>query len=252
MIWGVTVSAAILMVMSPLNGQPSENADVSHSGGQVEEIYTRRDAGGMALQVIFDRGKEHNHPLMAVWIEDTEENFLQTLYVAESIGKGVFTYGDPSEGKWKPGPIRRPAALPYWGHQRGIQAEDGYYIPTPDNPVPDAITGPTPKESFVLHTQIPDTLRHFNVLFEINQSWNWNDYWTNTKYPDNEHYMTSSQPAVVYMATINRNKPRDEYRLEPIGHGHWSGQNGNLYEDLSTLTTALEIAESVRVIVSGE
>jgi hypothetical protein len=46
---------------------------------------------GPALEIEMTRGEGHNHPLMAIWIETPDGNFVQTLYVAESIGKGVFS-----------------------------------------------------------------------------------------------------------------------------------------------------------------
>ncbi len=57
--------------------------------------------------------------------------------------------------------------------------------------------------------------------------------------------MTSSQPAVVYEARIDLDDGQDQYELKPIGHSHWSGTDGRLFPDLSTITTALEIAESI-------
>ncbi len=223
---------------------PGETAGLQD--GALYSIHIEAQNTGIPMELLFNKGKEHNHPLMAVWIEDNDSNYIQTVYVAESIGKGYFRYGDTSSGRWMPGPVRRPAALPYWGHQRGIRAEDGYYLPTQDDPVPDAITGPTPKSSFVIHFNIPDMdTRQFRILFEINQSWDWNDYWTNDKFPGDEHYMSSSQPALVYEARVDLDSGKDEYTLLPIGHSHWSGQNGNLYTDLGTITTALEISESI-------
>ena len=38
---------------------------------------------------------------------------------------------------------------------------------------------------------------------EINQNWDWNEYWTNDKYPDDENYKMSCQPALVYEAVID-------------------------------------------------
>jgi hypothetical protein len=35
--------------------------------------------------------------------------------------------------------------------------------------------------------------------------------------------------------------------MKPVGHGHYSGIDGSLTTDLSTLTTALEIAKSITV-----
>ncbi|MDR4987393.1 MAG: hypothetical protein RG741_00965 [Bacteroidales bacterium] len=246
------LAALVLAVVFLINdGKPASSQQrwwQRSSGKEVrwDSLYADYDATGKAFQVIFHRGKAHNHPLMAVWMEDTAGNYLQTIYVAESIGRGVFLHGDPSTGKWLPGPIRRPAALPYWGHQRGIQADDGLFLPTQDDPMPDGITGPTPKASFVIFARIPDKhIRTFRVLFEINQSWDWNEYWTNNKFPYDQEYMTSSQPALVYETWIDLDRKKSEYVLQPIGHSHWSGKTGDLFDDLSTITTALDISEKV-------
>lgn len=209
-----------------------------------EVIVTTVNLGGQPLEVVFERGPHHNHPLMAIWVEDLEGNYLQTLYVAQSIAKGIYLHGDPSTGRWLPGPIRRPATLPYWSHQRGIQAEDGLFIPSQQNPMPDALTGPTPKGNFVLQTQVPDfNLRKFRVLMEINQPWDWNQQWYNNRFPGDREYMTSAQPAIVYEALIDLESGTSEFEMNPIGHSHWSGKNGELFKDLSSLTTALEITE---------
>lgn len=208
------------------------------------------DGKGPALEIEMRKGEGHNHPLMAIWIENLDGQFIQTLYVAESIGKGVFQHGDASNGSWKPGEIQRPAALPYWSHKRGIKNENGLYLPTPTNPVPDAYTGPTPDQSFILHTKLDEPgLKKFNLLFEINQTWDWNEYWTNNKFPEDEEYKTSCQPALVYAVSINLENPGQEYQMKPIGHSHHSGANGDLFTDLETLSTALHIADEILVRV---
>lgn len=203
---------------------------------------------GPALEIEMIRGEGHNHPLMAIWIETLDGKFVQTLYVAESIGKGIFQHGDASRGFWMPGEIQRPAALPYWSHRRGIKNDTGLYLPTPESPVPDAYTGPTPPQSFILHTRLDDPgLTQFRVLFEINQTWDWNEFWTNNKYPEDEEYKTSCQPALVYAASLDLDDPGKEYPMKIIGRSHHSGANGDLYNDLETLTTALHIAEEIFV-----
>jgi hypothetical protein len=218
----------------------------SPENAATDTIQAHYEAMGASFELIFVKGKAHNHPLMAIWIEDMEGNYVQTVFIAESIGKGIFRHGDPSEGRWMPGPVRRPAALPYWGHQRGMQADDGFYIPTQDHPMPDGVTGPTPKADFVVSGHVPDQQMHqFRILFEINQSWDWNEYWTNDRFAGDMHYMSSSQPALVYEAIIDLDSDQNEYELHAIGHSHWSGQNGELYENLSTITTALDITESI-------
>jgi hypothetical protein len=213
---------------------------------------TSNPAGlGPGLEIEMIRGEGHNHPLMAIWVEDESGRFIQTLYVAESIGKGVFQHGDASKGFWLPGEIRRPAALPLWSHRRGIKAADGLYLPTPTEPVADAYTGPTPGKSFILHTRLDEPgLEKFHVLFEINQTWDWNEHWTNNKFPDDEEYKTSCQPALVYSVMIDLNQPQEEYVMKVIGHSHHSGANGDLFDSLGTLTTALHIAEQIVVTIT--
>ena len=213
-----------------------------------DHISSNPSGEGAELEINMRRGVAHNHPLMAIWVEDENGNYLQTLYVAESIGKGIFQHGDASRGFWKPGEIQRPAALPRWAHQRGIKSETGLYIPTPTNPVLDAYTGPTPGQSFVLHTRLDEPgIKKFRVIFEINQTWDWNEFWTNNKYPEDEEYKTSCQPALVYYTTVDLENPKEEYVMEVLGRSHHSGASGELYTDLETLTTALHIAEVIVV-----
>ena len=59
----------------------------------------------------------------------------------------------------------------------------------------------------------------------------------------------SCQPALVYEAVIDRGKPERRYNMKPIGHSHYSGKTGELFPDLSTMTTALHIADSVVVMI---
>lgn len=218
--------------------------------GQPEIIRTNINGQGISIRINFTKGENHNHPLMAFWLEDQDGKYIETIYVAESIGKGIFQHGNRSEGRWQAGEVRRPAALPYWGHKRGIQAPDGYFIPTVDQPMPDAVTGPTSKGDFILNSK--STAKApciFKVMMEINQSWDWNGYWTNNKYPGDVNYMTSSQPSLIYEALINLDTPVKEYEMKPVGHGHYSGADGSLTRDLSTITTAGEIAGKVTLIL---
>ena len=106
---------ALLMQMCTNTRMPVEDPPEHFSSNPM--------GSGPALEIEMTRGKGHNQPLMAIWVESPEGKFIQTLYVAESIGKGVFQHGDTSRGFWMPGEIQRPAALPYWSHKRGIKNE---------------------------------------------------------------------------------------------------------------------------------
>jgi len=208
-----------------------------------EKISSNLNEESTPIFVELLKGSDHNHPLMAIWIEDLDGAYIETLFVAESYGTGIFGHGQVTEGNWEPGPVSRPAALPYWWHKYG-------YLPTPDKPVPDAITGPTPKAGFILEAGITEEpVQKFKVMAEVNQSWDWNAFWTNDKYPDNEDYKTSSQPAVIYEAVVDPGIEDSVYIMHIAGHSHYAGEDGNLYKDFTTLTTARNIFGLIRVSI---
>jgi len=239
-----TVSA-VLIAMA-LSGCSPVSVRESQTG--VAVVHSNIDGKGTALSLEFHKGPMHNHPSFAIWLEDLEGKFIQTLFVTKYVATGIYGHGELESGKWKaePGAAVRPATLPYWLHKRGHLTGRVPDLPTPDNPVPDAISGATPSADFILQTKSDKILpRRFRVLLEINQAWDSNRYWTNNKYPDDFDYMTSLQPALVYAVTVDLDSDISEYYLNPIGHSHYSGKDGRLYTDLSTLTTALHIVEKV-------
>ena len=205
---------------------------------------------GTRLVINFEKGKAFNHPLFAVWLANENGEYIQTLYVSESIGKGVFLHGEKGDGQWMPGEIERPAALAYWVHQRNVKNEKGGLLPSPKTPVVDAYTGATPQHSFMLEVTTENVLKgKYKVMLELNQSWDWNNYWHNNRYPDDEEYKTSCQPALVYAADINTEDKNVEINMKPIGHSHYAGADGSINSDISTLTTALDIASKITVKV---
>ncbi len=217
-----------------------------------DSLEVNMEGKGQYIEISVERGSSFYYPLMAIWIEDKNGNYVQTVYVAKSVATSVFKFGAPRGGKWQSAVKRYPQTLPYWAHRRGEKASDGLYMPEPGKPVADAYTGATPVSSFNIYGRLDDSVSlPFKVMMEINQNWDFNKFWTNDKYPDDEFYKLSCQPAVVYEATIT-SASDSSVSFRPIGHSHWSGQNGNLYEDLSTLTTALKIVGRSGVRVSDQ
>jgi len=213
-----------------------------------EKVITNMNGTGEAISVELFKGKSFYYPLMAIWLEDVNGNYIQTLYVARSVATGTFKYGKHDKNKWVSAPKRAPQTLPYWAHKRNEKAKDGLYMPDSENPVPDAYSGSTPTNGFILTSKADKTLPDkYMVLMEINQNWDFNDYWTNDKYPDDPFYKMSCQPALVYSVVVDKNTLQESYRMKPIGHSHYSGSTGELFPDLSTLTTAMHIADSVVV-----
>ena len=225
---------------------------LAFAGKKQETVYTQTigsSKSGTSLVLKFEKGKQHNHPLFAVWLADMNGKFIETLYVSESIGKGTFPRADRKKGSWMAGPIQRPAALPYWAHQRNILNELGTYNPTPSHPEMDGNTGATPQASFVLNLKSSKELSgNYLVFLELNQSWDWNEFWYNDRFPGNKEYMTSSQPALVYSVLIDT-RQKASFMLKPVGHSSYDGSDGSLTSDLSSITTALKIAKSISVEV---
>ncbi len=216
---------------------------------QKAEIRSNIDANGFPITLVVAKGASFNHPTFAIWVEDLDGNYIETLFVTKYVASGVFGHGELAPGKWSnvPGAVRRPAALPYWSHKRNIQAPDGLYTPSPETAVPDAISGATPTNSFVLKTALSKKPSgSFKILLEVNQPWDSNEYWTNNKYPDDTNYATSLQPSLIYAATINPESMDKPIDLTIIGRGEASGKDGSLNTDVTSLTTAKEIFLSIR------
>jgi len=225
--------------------------NTGEAGSPDEEIFvfTLNEQGqGPWISVDLEKGESFYYPLMAIWLEDLDGNYLQTLFVPKSVATSVFRFGSINDNKWEAGVRRHPQTLPYWAHKRNVKASDGLYMPDPQNPVPDAYSGETPVTGFYMSVRTDDPLAQpVKLMLEINQNWDWNEYWTNDLYPDDEYYKLSCQPALVYEAVLDPAFSGREVDMKAIGHSHHSGATGELFEDLSTLTTALNIAERITV-----
>ncbi|MDD2196937.1 MAG: hypothetical protein PHW91_07080 [Bacteroidales bacterium] len=217
---------------------------------KTETISTQPFPNGTPIAISFEKGEEFYHPLIVFWLEDDKGQFIETLYASQSIATGTFKYGVAEGKRWRKGEKRKPAALPYWGHRRGIKAPDGLFLPTPKDPLPDAITGATPTNSFTINTKINADTEYVKIFMEINQTWDWNHYWHNNLYPDDDDYKTSCQPALVYMAKVKLSENGSIHEMVPIGHSHPSGKTGELFPDISNHTTALKIVKSITVKVA--
>lgn len=213
-----------------------------------DTIRLEESNNNLVLQIDFIKGKAHNHPTFAIWLEDMDQAYIRTLFVTKSVATGIYGHGSIQKEVWdnKPGPQNRPATLPYWLHKRS-SALNLPLLPDSVHPVLDGYTGATPTGNFVIRTGYPKPLpRKFRLLMEMNQTWDWNGYWTNSLYDDPD-YRTSSQPSLIYAVFIDLDRPEPEYFLNPIGHGHHAGTDGSLNTDLRTMTTALQIIDHVSV-----
>lgn len=242
----IIITSLVILTITGSSFASTNKEQIKKKKPEKEIIETNINGKGYTIELDFIAGKGHNNPSFAIWIETMDEEFVQEIFVTRSVSTGIYRYGDASSGKWEAGEKMYKATLPYFFHKRTVNAE----IPTPDKPIIDAYTGATPKKDFLLKSKTNlKTNVKFRIVMEINQAWDFNNYWNNAKYPDEKEYKNSCQPSLVYAVTIDPENLMEEYTMNPIGYGHYAGKDGKLYTDLSTFTTALKIADKIKVIV---
>ncbi len=225
------------------------------------QVVNKQREAGPVIQIDFMKGEHFWNPQIAVWLEDTAGSYLETLFVTHSTAKGVFYGGRTSEnfrsydGKLAGEAVRRVDALPVWSHKRGVQYEDGYYSPPPTQPLPDGMSGATPQGNFLLRLQAAEPLpASFRVLLEVNVAFDENEYFSAYDFPRDTVYHGGTgqlgQPSLVYEVQVSAQAVQKYSLMVLKGHGHHSGQTGEVFSELGGITTAREIAE--RILVSFE
>lgn len=178
-------------------------------------------------------------PQIAVWMETLEGQYIDTLYVTGKAANSGF-------GETDSGVTRRPEALPYWSHSRGVQEADGYFTPLQNNTDLDGVSGATPRSDYQIALSSP-RMGQYRLLLEVNRSYDFNDYYSRDRFPDDPIYSgdgSSGQPSLIYEAIVDSAAP-GQYLLSLAGRGHHSGADGELYTDLEGITTARRILSFV-------
>ena len=209
----------------------------THSKVVGKDIRIDLRAGGQYATTISGKNgkKRVSIPQSAVWLEDRNGKYLETLYVSGKSGTGSYRGGS-----------RRPESLPVWSHARNILAGDGLLMPTKENALPDAITGATPLTSFSVTSKYsgPESI---NLMIEVNKSFDPNGFYNKNNFPDDKLYSKSpnGQPSLIYRAELTGLSGIVLVKL--LGHGHHSGRDGKVIQDVSDMTTALDILKGAVV-----
>ena len=225
-----------------------------------ETLTTRFEHQGKNLSIDIKAGEHYSGPgavilgvtttgipQMAVWVEDTQGNYLETLYVTKKASNSSYI-----QSLFGGDDVRRPEALPHWSFSRGIKGSDGLMMPTSTKPIADAITGATPVSSFDLRTVTDAKYQEVVVKFEINRSFDFNEVYHANAFPDDVVYSgsgSSAQPSLIYAATIKLNDGDKYYFMNLLGRGHHSGKDGKIHSDLSGITTAKEMVSRIIIEV---
>lgn len=189
-------------------------------------------------------------PQMAVWIEDTEGKFLETLYVTKKGATGSYISELFSNDE-----VRRPEALPHWSFKRGVKSEDGLLVPSQLNPLADALTGATPLNSYELKSRIGAINNKVVVKMEVNRSFDYNETFHPDAFPKDPIYSGSgntAQPSLIYAAEIDFTSGDRFSFMKLLGRGHHSGKHGDIIDDISGITTAKHMIERAIVDIGEE
>lgn len=255
----------------------NDKATTQNKFSYVRVDHKAANATGEKLTIDLRKGPYFDWPQYAVWLETMEGDLIQPLYVTDSLAgnrfenrvslkdKDMVLTSNPSlsqEQDWEqifnlshePGTASgrtRPESLPIFLHKVSAakerqEAESRFEL--------DGYSGATLVENFLITTRAGQSISTpYKVRLEINQSFDFNSYYSSNRFPDDPVYSGdgfSAQPSVVYEAVIEPESPQRYYAMQLIGHGHHSGQNGDLYRDLSNLTTALGIVDRIIVEVN--
>lgn len=255
----IPIFIALALNITPIFGVVEFSYDLKKSAELPKEEYTvidlTTDETAPQLSVFFKAGKSYESepqqyflnlsytsvPQVVVWMETLEGKYIDTLYITGKTSNSSYNTTDTDIDV-----VRRPEALPYWSHKRGIIATDGLYTPDQDNTDLDGITSATPKAGYQLNMVAP-RMGRYRLMVEVNRSYDFNEYYSKTRFPDDAVYSgsgSSGQPSLVYESIIDAEKPT-HYLFNLIGHGHHSGQDGVLYTDLNNVTSAKHILEFI-------
>ena len=181
-------------------------------------------------------------PQMAFWLADGNGNHLADLAV---------TYRS-AQDDWRGGfgDVDRPEALPVWSHARNLPAADGGMMPEDDTVLPDAVTIATPERGFSHECLVPDGIKPgaYAVMAEVNTSYDYNDTWQDNLPGHDYHYSgVNGQPSVVWRGIINIGDEESTINLQPFGHGSPTGSDGDIDNDLESVSEAIDIVSFISV-----
>jgi hypothetical protein len=223
------------------------------------DVYDYAHSNEADITIDFLKGKHFWNPQVVIWLEDSAGNYIETLLVTESTARGLF-YSGRTASNFKESdkekadentPTRRVDALPYWSHKRNHKYEDGFYSPPPTEPMPDAISGATPKANFYFKSDPDgiDDLKSFRIMVEVNVAFDENEFYSEYDFLEDSVYHSGTgllgQPSLIYGTVVSKTDDHRYYVLRLLGHGHHSGASGELFGNMETITTAKYVVERI-------
>jgi hypothetical protein len=171
-------------------------------------------------------------PQMALWIEQVDGSEIRTLWVSHRLARGVWV-----------GKVVCPTALPYWISRREIEDEGG--LPSFLSPLPDGITGATPKKELRVYTKV-DPGSHWKYYLELNVSGDYNATYLSAQPNGKPDPDGNGQPSLIYAGEIiAANENVDTAVI--VGRTEQLKPVSDIIPDLSGLTTAQQVLKKLTV-----
>jgi len=127
-------------------------------------------------------------PQMALWLESIDSTEVRTLWVSNRLARGVWV-----------GKVVCPTALPHWISRRDIESGGG--IPSFLKPLPDGITGATPKETLKVYASV-EPGSEWRYYLELNVSGDYNDTFKSSTPSGSPDPDGNGQPSLIYSGTV--------------------------------------------------
>ncbi len=167
-------------------------------------------------------------PQCAVWIEEKDGAFVDTLYVTKSANSRLWKFS-PKEG--------RPESLPVWYHASGVNPAIG------SEKKFDAVSGATPKQGLQCQKEVSlEKGRTYRIRVELNQSFDYNSLWTK------KNSGVNGQPSIIYEARFTAADSIPEVEMHMLGLGSVDGSDGDIHIGQNDfLTSADRIADKIYI-----
>ena len=176
-------------------------------------------------------------PQMALWIENLDASEVKTLWVSSRLARGVWV-----------GKVVCPTALPYWISRRDIESGGG--LPSFLKPLPDGITGATPKEVLKVYASV-EPGSEWKYFLELNVSGDYNDSFKANQMNGSPDPDGNGQPSLIYSGFIKA-IPSWADTSSILGRSEQMKPSSQLNPDLSGFTTAHRVLRELTVTYREE
>ena len=201
-------------------------------------------------------------PQVAVWLEDSEGAFVATIFVTRRAATEDWL-GVPGAPE---GVAVTPRPLPVWvAKHRGIGVEPMAACGAchgkrrsedksiEGDPILETLTAQSPADGLTREWQVLEGIEPgtYGVLVEVNHWMDWNEAYPEKAAgdgtPPGGGPTGSGQPSLVWGGAIEIGPTPEANGLALIGHGVPTGADGGIDPDLTGITTALSIVDTINV-----